>query len=407
MHVRGNREARELSAAIPRHKNARFLANESDSSGYNGMKILLVNWMDMANPLAGGAEVHLTEIFTRFVERGDEVTLVASGFPGCGREDEYRGIRVYRTGSRETFNFAAPRLLRALDRRENFDLVVDDINKVPVFTPLFLDKPVLAVIPHLFGKAVYRETNAVLASYVYLMERPIPYVYKHAVFEVISESTARDLASRGIPGDRIRVVYCGMDHGQYSIDPAVGKFDTPTILYVGRIRRYKSVDVVVRAMPGVIARIPGARLAVVGSGDHTPALRSLAERLGIADSVVFTGFVTEEEKVDWMRRSHVIVNPSPKEGWGLTNIEANACGTPAVASDADGLRDSVRDGETGLLFPYGDHVSLADKLTAILTDDALCERLSRNAVAWAQTFTWERAARETMDVADSIPGIRG
>lgn len=368
------------------------------------MKILLVNWMDMANPASGGAEVHLTEIFRRFVDRGDDVSLVCSGFSGGGPEDDYHGIRIYRTGSRETFNFTAPPLIRSLAASENVDIVVDDINKVPLFTPLYVRKPVLAVIPHLFGSAVFKETNPVFASYVWLMERPLARVYRNAVFEVISESTGRDLEHRGISSDRIRVVHCGMDHDRYRLDPAVGKFDTPTILYVGRIKRYKSVDVIIRALPAVMERVPDVRLAVVGSGDGVPALQQLAASLGIGGRVTFTGFVTEDKKVDWMRRSHVIVNPSPKEGWGLTNIEANACGTPAVASDADGLRDSVIDGETGLLFPYGDHGALAEKLLAVLADDRYRRRLTDAALVRAGTFTWERAAEETMKIVDGVVG---
>ncbi len=366
------------------------------------MNLLLVNWMDLKNPQAGGAEVHLTEIFKRFVARGDRVTLVASNFPGGAREDETDGIRVLRTGTRETFNFAAPRLLMKLARAEKFDLVVEDINKVPLFTPLYLDRPILVIIPHLFGTTVFRETNPLFASYVYLLERPIPAVYRQARFEVISESTAADVVRRGVNPAMVSVVHCGMDHDMFSPDPAVEKFKRPTVLYVGRIKRYKSVEVIIRAMPDILRAVPDARLAVVGSGDNLPELKKLALNLGLGKRVEFTGFISAAEKVDWMRRSQVIVNPSPKEGWGLTNIEANACGTVAVASDADGLRDSVRDGETGLLFPYGDHRALAERVIRLLADSALRKRLEGNALAGARTFTWDRCARETMAVVDGM-----
>lgn len=371
------------------------------------MKILLVNWMDMANPMAGGAEIHLTEIFRRFVARGDEVTLVASGFRDCTAHDEYEGIRIVRTGFRETFNFSAPSLLRKLDRAENYDLVVEDINKVPLYTPLYLKKPLLAIIPHLFGTTIFRETNPLLASYVYLMERPLPLVYRRALFEIISDSTAKDVHKRGIPEEHIRIVHCGMDHETYHLDRAKKKFDLPTILYVGRIKKYKSVDIILKSLPLVLAQIPEARLVVVGSGDNLADLKALARKLGVADQVIFTGFVSMEEKVDWMQRSHVIVNPSPKEGWGLTNIEANACGTIAIASDVDGLRDSVRDGETGLLFPYANHRVLAERLLLVLRDEHLRERLTDNAVSWAGTFTWERCAHETMRVVEELLGGTG
>ncbi len=358
--------------------------------------------MDMANPMSGGAEVHLTEIFRRFVERGDEVTLVSSGFKGSAKADEYEGIRIVRSGSRETFNFTAPKMLRTLDRTEHFDLVVEDINKIPLYTPLYLKKPLLVIIPHLFGTTVFRETNPILASYVYLMELPISSVYRKAMFEVISGSTAEDIKKRGIPEDRIRVVHCGMDHDTYTIDRMLSKFEQPTILYVGRIKRYKSVEVILRAMPDVLKKIPGARLVIVGSGDNLPELKWFSHKLGISGSVLFTGFVTTDEKVDWMRRSHVNVNPSPKEGWGLTNIEANACGTVAIASDADGLRDSVKDGETGMLFPYGDSKNLAEKIIRILSDDELRERLTGNAVAWSGKFTWDECAQKTLEVVDEV-----
>ncbi len=366
------------------------------------MRILVVNWMDMDNPMAGGAEVHLNEIFKRFVRRGDEVMQVSSGFDGGANTVEYDGIRIFRTGTRETFNLAAPRLIRRLEREADFDLIVDDINKVPLFTPLYVDKPTLAVVPHLFGSTVYRETNPVFASYVYLMERPIPRVYRRAVFEVISESTAADIVGRGVKPEQVRVVHCGMDHGTYNIDPAAVKFDRKTVLYVGRIKKYKSVDTVIRAMPKIRAGISDACLVVVGSGDNLPQLKRLAAKLGVTDHVEFTGFVSMEEKVDWMRRSHVIVNPSPKEGWGLTNIEANACGTVAVASDADGLRDSVRDGETGFLFPYGDDETLAERVVRLLGDRALYDRLTQNAIKWAGTFTWDKCADQTMRIVDEM-----
>jgi glycosyltransferase involved in cell wall biosynthesis len=234
------------------------------------------------------------------------------------------------------------------------------------------------------------------------MERPIPYIYRNAMFEVISESTAEDMRKRGIKNKLIRVVYCGMDHETYNVDNSLTKFDQKTILYVGRIKRYKSVDVIIKALPEIVMRIPDARLVIVGSGDNLNELKSLAKKLGVSDSVIFTGFVSMEKKVDWMRRSHIIVNPSPKEGWGLTNIEANACGTPAVASDADGLRDSVSDGETGLLFPYGNHIILAEQIVRILSDDELRERLTKNAVSWAQKFTWDTCAQNTMEVVERI-----
>lgn len=366
------------------------------------MNYLLVNWLDMENPAAGGAEVHIMEIFRRCVAQGDSATLVASGFPGCTSETEYEGIRVIRTGTRETYNFTAPRIIRRLSRTGNFDLVVDDINKIPLYTPLYVRQPVLAMVPHLFGSTIFREVNPLIASYVYLMEKPIRFIYRHSPFEVISESTADDLVARGISSDSIHVVHCGIDHDLYSYDATASPFEQPTILFVGRIRKYKGIDIVLKALPAIIEKVPNVRLIIVGAGDYYDQLKKNITKAKLNDYVDCTGFVTQEEKVDYLRRSHVLVNPSSKEGWGLTNIEANACGTVTVASNVDGLRDSVKDGESGILFPYGDYREMARNIIQLLTDTVYRTHMEKTALAWAARFTWDRTAEETRTLCHTI-----
>src|SRR5207245_10762180 len=151
-------------------------------------------------------------------------------------------------------------------------------------------------------------------------------------------------------------------------DPGVPKHDRPTVLFVGRVRRYKGLDWVVRALPEVRRRVPGARLVVVGDGPHLPAVRREVARRGLGEAVEFRGFLPPAAKVRALQEAWVLVQPSPKEGWGLTVIEAGACGTAVVASDRPGLRDSVRHDRTGLLVPYGGDAALADALARVLTD---------------------------------------
>jgi glycosyltransferase involved in cell wall biosynthesis len=100
----------------------------------------------------------------------------------------------------------------------------------------------------------------------------------------------------------------------------------------------------------------------------------------------------EAEKRDVLRRAWVHVLTSPKEGWGISNLEAAACGTPSVASDSPGLRESVRDGETGILVPHGDVVALADALGSLLRDEELRSRMGRQARAFAESFSWDASA---------------
>ena len=142
--------------------------------------------------------------------------------------------------------------------------------------------------------------------------------------------------------------------------------------------------------------IPNARLKIVGDGDNLPELKKLALSLGLEKSIDFTGFIDKEDKVKILQECHVVVNPSVKEGWGLTIIEANACGTPTVAADVPGLRDSVKNGETGLLYPYGKIEKCAEHIVKFLTDKPFRSEISKNAVDWAATFHWDNAADATL-----------
>lgn len=358
------------------------------------MKLLALNWNDLKNPFAGGAEVHLEELLRRLVRNGHEVTLVCSGWEGCTQEEVSHGIRILRTGNRYTFNLVVPRLLRRLVRQESFDLLIEDINKIPFYTPLYLRLPTLVVIPHVFATTVFYEVNAVLATYIYLAELPMVPVYRGRLFNVISESTAEEIIRRGIPRGDVSVTYCGIDRTIYSHDPSVPKYERPTILYLGRLKKYKSVQHVIAALPHVRAAVPEVRLIIVGSGDYAETLKAQAASLGLADTVSFTGFVPQAEKVMHLRRSHVAVLPSRKEGWGLTNIEANAVGTPVLAADAPGLRDSVSVDQSGLLYPWGNIDTLASTLIRMLTERDVQSRLATGARDWAARFNWDQAAAE-------------
>jgi glycosyltransferase involved in cell wall biosynthesis len=277
------------------------------------------------------------------------------------------------------------------------DLVIEDINKVPCFVPRWTRAPVGVIVPHLFGSTAFQEANPAVASYVVALEALIPTVYRRSPFVVISESTRDDLVARGIPRERITVVHCGMDHQTYRIDPAVARTPTPTILFVGRLRRYKGVDWVMRVLPRVREQVPGARLAVIGDGPFRSELERMAARLGVADAVSFLGFLPRADKVRHMQSAWVVVQPSPKEGWGLTVVEAGACGTAVVAADSPGLRDSVRHDQTGLLVPFGNDPALADALARVLRDDPLRDRLAQGGIAWAANFQWPDCAARSLD----------
>jgi glycosyltransferase involved in cell wall biosynthesis len=360
------------------------------------MRILIFNWQDRTNPLAGGAEVHLHSIFSRIAASGHEVTLFCSSYPGAAREEFLDGIRVIRRGGRHFFNFHVPPSYLMRFRKEGYDIVIDDINKIPFFTPLFVRKPLFGIVHHLFGSSIFAETNVVAASYVALMERLALLVYRagRVPFFVVSSSTRDEMAAHGFIGTDLVIVHNCVDHKIYRPDPA-GRSSTPVIGYFGRLKRYKGVDQFLRAVPQILREVPGTRVLIVGEGDDRPRLERMAHTLGIAWSVTFEGFVSESGKVEMLQSMWCGVNTSSKEGWGLTVVESNACGTPVVASDVPGLRDVVRDGESGLLYRHGDVRHLAGQVVRVLLDTPLRERLTAGALAWASRFHWENAAAET------------
>ena len=364
----------------------------------NVRHLLAVNFRDPAHPEAGGAELHLEQVLLDAVRRGWRVTWLASGFPGGARQAEHKGMRVLRRGTWWNFNFVVPGVLaREFAGADAPDLVVEDVNKVPCFTPWFTRAPVAVIVPHLFGTTVFREANPLVAGYVLMLESLLPIAYSRCRFVVISDSTRDDVVARGIARGQVTVVECGLDHVRYRTDPAVTKAERPTLAFVGRLRRYKGLDWVLRALPGVLARVPDLKLEVIGDGPYADDLRADVRRKRLTDAVDFLGFLPGADKVKRLQAAWAVVQPSPKEGWGLTVVEASACGTAVVASDAPGLRDSVRRDETGLLVPYGDTAALTEALVRVLSDAPLRQRLAAAGVQWAARFRWDDCGKRTID----------
>ena len=359
------------------------------------LRLLVINWQDRLNPQAGGAEVHLHEIFGRLARMGHRVRLLVSGWPGAPTRERVDGMPVQRCGGRYSFPLRVLPAYRRLRRETSFDLVVEDINKLPLFTPLWTRTPVVALVPHLFGTTAFREESFPVAGGVWLAERAMPLAYRTVPFQAISESTAADLEARGFDAERIEVIHPGIDHERYFPSPEVGRYEEPTLVTVGRLKRYKGLDVVLHALRQLSDDGCDARWLIAGRGDDRDRLERLIARLGLEDRVRFLGFVSAERKIELLRRAWVHVYPSPKEGWGITNVEAAACGTPTVASDSPGLRESVADGSSGYLSPHGDPVAWARYLGRVLGSAETRESLSRGAIEHARGFSWKAAAEET------------
>ena len=365
------------------------------------MRILLLNWQDINNPAGGGAEVYLHQIFKRLAAKGHEITLLCTQFSGAPKEEVIDGIRIVRRGNRNLFNYIVPIEYARQFRNEHYDIVIDDMNKIPFYTPLYVREPLLGMVMHLFSKSIYKEASIPAATYVYCAEQLALSVYRNTPLVAISESTRTELLSHGCPQENVFLVPCAVNHAVYRQLSNVPRTEF-MIGYVGRIKKYKSVDHLLRAFAIVLKVLPEAKLVVIGEGDGRLAFEQLSRELQIHHATTFTGFLPLEEKVRLLNQMQVVVNTSAKEGWGLTVTEANACGVPAVASDVPGLRDAVKDHETGLLYEYGNIEQLAEKILLLLRDEHLRSRLMNGALEYAQSLTWDKSAEIMMDVIEQV-----
>ena len=169
----------------------------------------------------------------------------------------------------------------------------------------------------------------------------------------------------------------------------------PTILYLGRLKRYKRIEVLLDALEAT----PEAVLEIAGDGDHRSALEAEIARRGLTDRVRLHGHVTEERKLELYQQAWVNATASSAEGWALSVMEAAACGTPTAALAVGGVQESVDDGRTGLL--ARSPAELAERIQLLLRDPELRDSLGAAALERTRAFTWDACARRTLEVLEA------
>jgi glycosyltransferase involved in cell wall biosynthesis len=271
-----------------------------------------------------------------------------------------------------------------------FDIVIDEVNTIPFFTPLWADVPTVMFIHQLAREVWWYESVFPLNAIGFLAEPLYLRPYRAVPVLTVSASTKDDLRRLGFRGP-ITVITQGLEPGVKDIRP---KSADPSFLYVGRLAPSKRVDHIIKAFALFRNTTGTGTLSLAGSGSakYQKALIRLADRLRVAGSVEFRGHVTASEKGRLMAAAHCLLLTSVREGWGLVVSEANACGTPAIVYDVPGLRDSVRNETTGLVVPARPQ-SLADAMVRLINDPVLYGRLATEAKRWSATLSFEQTAR--------------
>jgi glycosyltransferase involved in cell wall biosynthesis len=366
------------------------------------LRILIFNWRDTKHVWAGGAEVYIQEMAKRWIAAGHSVTLFCGNDGRDPRNEILDGMNIIRRGGFYTVYIWAL-LYYVIKFRSRFDVVVDSENGIPFFTPLFTRLPVFLLIHHvhqeLFRSGLYFPMDKLA---MFLEGRLMPLVYRNSKIITVSESSRKDIISLGLfKTANIYVVNPGISPSNYY--PAA-KTDHPSFVYLGRIRPQKNIDVAIRSFTEVVKTYPAAKFSIAGWGEDVDELSDLIKDLNLTRSVKFLGKVSEKEKVKLLGSSWAMLQSSSFEGWGITVIEANACGTPVIASDVPGLRDSVLHHETGLLVPPKNEHALATAMKLIITRPDIRNRLSINALSWAVNFNWDTKSAEFMRILSHQTG---
>jgi glycosyltransferase involved in cell wall biosynthesis len=352
------------------------------------MRVLFVAWRDLAHPKAGGSEVVIDILARGLQERGHDVTLM------CGGPTGVRPYRVVANGGTYSQYLLAP--FRYARHFRAADIVVDVVNGMPYFSPLWRRRARLATVTHVHtDQWAQYFPRPVAAAASFVERRGLSLVYRRTRFVTISPSSATDLQELGVDAARIHTVLLGTSLQQPTA-PAK-RSSEPMFVALGRLAPNKRLDLLLDLWTRVSPHTDG-RLVIIGDG---PEREHLAERIRSEPAlrgVVLEGRVSEPRKAELLQQAWLLVHTADHEGWGLAILEAALCGTPALAYNVPGVRDAVQDGATGVLVDDDD--AFVKQWIALGADPDRRSQLGDAAAVRAATFTWDRAVGEFLAAAE-------
>ncbi len=367
------------------------------------MKILMMSWKCIKHPWKGGAEFVTYEYLKRLVEKGYECVWFAPKFKGCLERENIDEIEIVRDFSIYTIHINAWRKYFS-EFKGKFDIIIDQVNGIPFFTPLYAKEPIIFFIHHFAGECWDYEMPFPLNKIGKFAERNFLRLYKNIPTICVSPSTKKDLINLGFKEENIHVIYNGCDVKPLEKINFEEKEEN-AICFVSRLTPMKRVEHAIKAIYYVKEEIPNVKLWILGSPkkeNYLYRLKNLVDKLGLKDNVKFFGWVPFEERNEIIKKSQILVVTSVKEGWGLNVIEANALGTPVIGYKVPGLVDSIKDGYNGLLVEKGNIIELSETIINLLKDNDLRKKLSENSIKWAKRFNWDKSAEEFEKILEIV-----
>ena len=356
-------------------------------------RVHLLAWRDLADPEAGGSELHAHRVATLWARAGLDVTLRTSTAAGHGSYEMRDGYKVLRKSGRYAV-FPRSALSGLVGRRGSPDGLVEIWNGMPFFSPLWARCPRIVFLHHVHAEMWRMVLSKHLGPIGELVERRVaPPFYRSSRVVTLSASSRDEIVDMlGLSASRVSVVPPGVDA---RFTPGSTRSADPLVMAVGRLVPVKRFDVLVDALAEVRRSVPNLRAIIVGEGIERPRLEARIAQIGARGWLSLPGRLADADLLEQYRQAWVLASTSLREGWGMSITEAGACGTPSVVTRIAGHVDAVEHGVSGLL--VDDTRAFAAALDTVLRDAALRDRLDRGARARAAFLTWEAAAAGTLE----------
>lgn len=369
------------------------------------MNILVFSWRDPKHPLAGGAEQSMHEHMKGWVEAGHKVTLFSSKVSSLSKRENIEGIEIVRSGCRY-LGVQIAGFFFYLRNKNKFDFLVDQFHGVPFFTPLYSDKPILAVIQEPAREVWFKNPLKFPINYIvgvlgYIFEPVFFLFYKNTPFMTGSESAKNDVSKLGISPNKITVVPHGV------IGPK-DKFNInqkrKAITFLGTLSKDKGIEDALKCF-SIFSKEKNYEYWIIGKAETEYYYNFLIKRIkqfGLKDIVKLWGRVDEKKKFELLTNSYVLINPSIHEGWGLVNIEANLVGTPVISYKSAGLVDSVRDEYSGILVRKNNPKNLASEVLKLILNEKRYRKMQITSVLWSKRFNWQKSRKLSLKLINSL-----
>ena len=366
------------------------------------MKILILNWRDIKNPLSGGAEILTHEISKRLVAKGHKVTEFCSYFDGSRKEEVLDGVRIIREGNPDARTLLNSVQFKAYRRyKKEFegkvDLVIDEVHGIPFFTPFYVKEKKVALICEVAGDLWDIAVSFPFNILGKIIEKIYPFFYSKVKIITISNSSKKELSEIGFNSPQINIIPMGSNSKVINDLPVKEKNET--VVFLSRLSKSKGVGDAIKCVAILKDEFPNLTLWVIGRGEETfkKELDKLVSDLKLQGNIEFFNYVTEEKKQELLTRAHILLMPSAKEGWGLTVHEAGARGTPAVVYNVPGLSEVVLDNINGIICKVNSPEELARNTRELFRNKDLYEKLQRGAINERKKYTWDATVSQFLN----------